>query len=154
MTATGTAAPVIRRPRTVTAAAAAMMLLIAVGLANSVVLLVDDNTASEEEAVAAAIAVSMVISVLYAVLAAFVLHGRQGARITTWVASGLLLVPISIVTVFYVIAGAWLAGGYGAYLTGLAITLFVLHTAVVVLLAVRSTNRYFRDVRRLRADKL
>lgn len=150
MTAAADAWPVVRRPGTLTAAVVCMLVMIAAGLAISVAFVVLPDPDELPTGVAVGVTVAtLVLSVLYAALAALVLHGRQWARITTWAVSGVLLLFCALGLVVYttvnVAVGGWVDPrlvAFGAF--------FVLHASVIVLLALPPTNRYVRARRQPR----
>jgi hypothetical protein len=139
----------------VTAAVAAMLGLMVIGLANSALALSYQDELSSAASitenrvfdyiVVGTIFASLVPSVLYAVLAGFILHGRQWARVTTWVASGVLMIcgTCGLFGSALQFDGTFVGGWLAVYPLVSAFAVVALLAATIVLLALPPANRYF-----------
>lgn len=141
------------RPAVVTAAVAAMLLLMAFGLVNAAVVLSLQDDFSKAAALfdaavldyfaLLAIFASLVPSLVYAVLAAFVLHGRQWARMTVWVISGVLMLCGSCGVLGSLFAFQGIGGWLQWYPVLYSVGVLLLLGAVIIFLALPASNSYF-----------
>jgi hypothetical protein len=144
--------PLTGPPVEVVAAVRLMFARVGIGVVNAVITLASGTATREAiragnpalapaevdekyvQGAAVAVCLAAVVAVLYVLLALRVLHGRSWARIVTWVVAGLGVLG-GVLGMF----GSGTGPERGVVLVGLLVD-----TAIVLLLAHRRANEYFR----------
>lgn len=152
------------RPTTVTAAAALIFASVALGLIQVIVTFASRNIIEDmvrhqvpnsngmdpHTAVNVQLATSggcgVIISILFAVLGVLILKGNNPARITVWVLGGLSLLCLGVGAIANVLSSSmqFAPGWYHAYAIVAAVLGLGINIAIIVLLALRPSNDYFR----------
>jgi hypothetical protein len=139
-----------RRPFTVVAAAVAMVLIGCLGVANAAFWVVVGAHTRDLTFTAVALVVPLVLTAAHAGLAVPVLRRRRWARIATWVSGGLLLSCCGLGGLAFVsLDAAFTEGGAdptpwrSVYIDAYFVSNVVLLAAVITLLALPPSNRYF-----------
>ncbi|MDT5036866.1 MAG: hypothetical protein QOE03_2051 [Micromonosporaceae bacterium] len=150
------------RPSTVTTAAALIFVSVALGIIQLIVMLASRSVIEDivrhqpssgmdpSTAVNIQLGIGggcgLVVSILFAVLGVLVLRGNNAARITVWVLSGLSLLCLGIGAASNALNPSmqFAPGWYRAYSIVSLVLSLVLNVAIIVLLARRPSNDYFR----------
>jgi len=149
------------RTRTVTIAAALLVVQAILGLVGLAVSSAFRDILGEEKMSANAIAkqlsegptnislfgvgCSVLLSVIFLVLAAFVLRGSNPTRISAWVLSGLGLLCFGVGGLYSTPSAAKQSGPrwYLEYSAAVSVLTLAIYAAIIVLLALRPSNEYF-----------